>query len=78
MCMSRTVTLRLSDQAYRALKQHAESDGVSMNAWVEGILDAEDLRRRCAAHGEWMAANPEAVAFAEAWADQNLDELASR
>lgn len=78
MGMSRTVTLRLSDQAYLALKTHAENDGVSMNAWVEGVLDAEDLRRRCAAHEEWMAANPDAVAFAEAWADQNLDELAGR
>ncbi|HKR49640.1 MAG TPA: hypothetical protein VJT72_08680 [Pseudonocardiaceae bacterium] len=40
-----------------------------MNSWIEGFLDVEDMRRRCAAHDRWMAAHPEAVAFAEAWTD---------
>ena len=35
----------------------------------------DDLQRRCAAHNEWMRAHPDVVAFAEAWADRNLDEL---
>ena len=49
-----------------------------MNSWIEGLLDVEDMRRRGAAHDRWMAAHPDAVAFAEAWADRNLDELAGR
>ncbi|MGH3625669.1 MAG: hypothetical protein ACRDQ5_28510 [Sciscionella sp.] len=57
----KTITLRLSDEAYESVKGYAE-----------------DMRRRCAAHGRWMAANPDAVAFAEARADRNRDELAGR
>jgi hypothetical protein len=49
-----------------------------MNAWIESLVDVEDMRRRCAAHGQWMANNPETVAFAEAWADQNLESLPRR
>ncbi|MGD9529967.1 MAG: hypothetical protein AB7V44_24665 [Pseudonocardia sp.] len=72
------ITLRLSDQAYEAVRRYAEADQQSMNAWIEGILDVEDMRRRCEAHGRWMAEHPEAGAFAEAWADRGLDELARR
>ncbi len=74
----KTITLRLSDAAYAAAKHHAEVEHKSMNAWIESLLDAEDMRRRCAEHGEWMASDPDAVAFAEAWADRNYDELAQR
>jgi len=49
-----------------------------MNAWIERLLDVEDMRRRCAVHDRWMVAHPDAPAFAEAWADHNLDELAKR
>lgn len=70
--------MRLSDPAYEAVKQYADADAESMNSWIEGLLDAEDMRRRCAAHERWMSSHPEAVAFAEAWADRNLDELAGR
>ena len=49
-----------------------------MNSWIERLLDVEDMRRRCAAHDQWLAEHPEAVSFAEAWADRNLDELAER
>lgn len=76
--MARTITLRLSDAAYEAVRRYADADAQSMNAWIEGLLDVEDMRRRCAAHAQWMAARPDAVAFAEAWADHNLDELAQR
>lgn len=39
-------------------------------------MDAvDDLRQRCAAHGRWMAVHPDAVSFAEAWADRNHEEL---
>jgi hypothetical protein len=78
MAMGRTITLRLSDDAYEAVKRHADADQQSMNSWIEGLLYVEDMRRRCAPHGLWMAAHPEAVSFAEAWADRNLDELAQR
>lgn len=74
----KTITLRLSDEAYAAVKGYADNERTSMNAWIESILDAEDMRRRCAAHDQWMSSNPDAVAFAEAWADQNLDEPARR
>lgn len=76
--MARTITLRLSDAAYETVKRYAEVDQQSMNSWIEGLLDVEDMRRRCAAHHQWMSAHPDAVAFAEAWADRNLDELAGR
>ena len=56
--MTRTITLRLSDQAYEAVKHYAEADHQSMNSWVEAVLDAEDMRRRCAAHAAWVEANP--------------------
>jgi hypothetical protein len=76
--MARTITLRLSDTAYEAVKRHADAEKRSMNAWIEGVLDAEDMRRRCAAHHEFLANNPDFVAFAEDWADRNLDDPAQR
>ena len=48
-----------------------------MNSWIESLLDIEDMRRRCAAHDQWMLAHPDATSFSEAWADRNLDELAA-
>lgn len=76
--MARTITLRLSDSAYEAVKRYAEVDRQSMNAWIEGLLDVEDMRRRCAAHERFMASHPDAVTFSQAWADRNLEELAGR
>ena len=43
--MAKTVTLRLSDSAYEAVKQYAEADHKSMNSWIVTLLDAEDMRR---------------------------------
>ena len=76
--MARTITLRLSDSAYESVKRHAETDNRSMNAWIEELLDAEDMRRRCAAHNEFLANHPDVVTFTEDWADRNLDDLAQR
>ncbi|MDN5860728.1 MAG: hypothetical protein L0H84_19165 [Pseudonocardia sp.] len=76
--MPRTITLRLSDSAYEMVKRYAENDQQSMNSWIEGLLDIEDMRRRCAAHDRFMAAQPDAVEVAEAWADRNLEDLAGR
>jgi hypothetical protein len=76
--VARTITLRLSDAAYEAVKRYADDDQKSMNSWIEQLLDVEDMRRRCAAHDGWMRAHPEAASFADAWADRNLDELAQR
>lgn len=76
--MSKMITLRLSDTAYESVKRYADEDQQSMNSWIENLLDVEDMRRRCAAHDQWMQAHPEAVTFSEAWADRNLDELAGR
>lgn len=70
--------MRLSESAYAAVKRCADADSQSMNSWIERLLDIEDMRRRCATHDRWLAAHPDAVAFAEAWADRNLDELAAR
>jgi hypothetical protein len=74
--VTRTITLRLSDNAYQAVKRYAEADQRSMNAWIEGLLDVEDLRRRCEAHDRWMAGHPGAASVADVWADRNLAELA--
>jgi hypothetical protein len=76
--VAKTITLRLSDHAYEAVKRYAAGDNQSMNAWIEALLDVEDMRRRCAAHAEWMSEHPEAVSFSEAWADRNLDDLTRR
>jgi hypothetical protein len=35
------------------------------------------MRRRCNAHHHWMQQHPDAVAFGEAWADQNLEDLSA-
>lgn len=75
---AKTLTLRLSDSAYEAAKQYAEADRQSMNAWIETLLDAEDMRRRCEAHDQWMREHPDVAAFSEAWADRNRDELTKR
>lgn len=71
----RTITLRLSVEAYETVRRYAEHDQQSMNSWLETLLDAEDMRRRCEAHGRWMAENPDLVGFAEASADRNLATL---
>lgn len=42
------------------------------------IDDVHDLRRRCDAHGEWMANHPEVAALAASWADDNLEALPRR
>ncbi|MEJ2870066.1 Arc family DNA-binding protein [Actinomycetospora sp. OC33-EN08] len=76
--MARTITLRLPDEVYEMVRRYAESDAQSMNAWIESLVDGEDMRRRCAAHEEWLVSRPEHVRRAEAWADGNLDELAGR
>ncbi len=76
--MSRTITVRLSDEAYEAVRRHAEADRQSMNAWIESLLDVEDMRRRCAAHEQFLTDHPEAVTFAQAWAERNADELLGR
>jgi hypothetical protein len=34
-----------------------------MNSWIENLLDVEDMRRRCAAHDQWMRAHPDGSAF---------------
>lgn len=68
----------MSDSAYQAVKRYAEADQQSMNAWIEGLLDVEDMRRRCVAHERYMASHSDAVTFSEAWADRNLEELAGR
>jgi hypothetical protein len=68
----------LSDEAYDTVRRYAQADRQSMNSWIEALLDSEDMRRRCAAHDRWLTANPDAVAFAEAWADRNLGDLTGR
>lgn len=73
--MARTITLRLSDEVYEAVRRYAEADHQSMNSWVEGILDSEDMRRRCLAHGAWLRDNPGMVALAEQSASRNLASL---
>jgi hypothetical protein len=74
--MARIVTLRLSDNAYHMVKHYAEAEHESMNSWVERVLDAEDMRRRCAAHGAWMEAHPEVAANALAFHAANQRAVA--
>jgi hypothetical protein len=74
---TRTITLRLSDEAYQAVKRYAAADHTSMSAWVEAVLDAEDMRRRCAAHEAWMAANPSVASAALAFGTANQQALAA-
>ncbi len=76
--MAKVITLRLSEQAYQAVKQQAAADETSMNAWIELVLEQEDLRRRCRAHDAYLAAHPDAAAFALRWAERNQDNLLVR
>lgn len=75
--MARTITLRLSDEAYEAVRRYAEADHNSMNGWLEAVVDAEDTRRRCAAHGAWMKANPQVAAAALDFHHANQNVLAA-
>lgn len=75
--MTRTITLRLSDEAYAAVKRYAEAEHASMNGWIEAVLDAEDMRRRCAAHGAWLEANPQVANAALAFGQANQQALAA-
>jgi predicted transcriptional regulator len=56
--MVRTVTLRLSDDTYQMVQQYAEAAHLSVDSWVESVLDAEDTRRRGAAQAVWMETHP--------------------
>lgn len=49
-----------------------------MNAWIEGVLDTEDMRRRCTAHEQHLAERPDMAGFSEAWADRNFADLTDR
>jgi hypothetical protein len=40
-------------------------------------VDVEDMRWRCNAHHRWLQEHPYAVAFGQAWADQNLEDLSA-
>jgi hypothetical protein len=75
--VARTVTFRLSDEAYETVKRYADAEQTSMNAWVEGVLSAEEMRRRCAAHGAWLRAKPEVAAAALAFGTANQTALAA-
>lgn len=77
VCMARTITLRLSDEAYEAVRRHADAEHMSMNSWVEGVLDAEDMRRRCAAHAAWIEASPSVTSAALAFGQANQQSLAA-
>lgn len=35
--MARTITLLLSDEAYEAVKRHADAARTSMNSWIERV-----------------------------------------
>ncbi|BBX98457.1 hypothetical protein AWC15_15225 [Mycobacterium lacus] len=74
--MARLIAVRLLDSAYQVLKRYTGLDKPSSDSWSAGLLDIDDMRRRCAEHDQWMQAHPEAVAFSEAWADRNLGMLA--
>jgi hypothetical protein len=65
MCMTRTITLRLSDRGRAHFDERL----------VEAVLDAEDMRRRCAAHGAWMEANPAIAGAALAFGEANQQAL---
>jgi hypothetical protein len=54
--------LWLPDVVYAAVERYAEPDQQSMNTWIEGMIEVEDMRRRCAAHDRFMATHPNAVA----------------
>lgn len=69
------ITLRLSDAAYETVKRYADADQQSMNSWIEGLLDIEDKRRRCAAHDQWLQDHPDASALSGMWADLNSTNL---
>ena len=53
------------------------AENASMNGWIEAVLDAEDMRCRCAAHGAWMEANPQMVNVALAFGQANQQALAA-
>ncbi|MGV9801602.1 hypothetical protein ACWDTP_26500 [Mycobacterium sp. NPDC003449] len=71
-------SLRLSNDAYEAVQKHSRDDEKSMNAWLEHLVEAEDMRRRCTAHERYMAEHPEMVEYSKNSADRNLKRLSRR
>lgn len=51
-------TIALPDHLYDTVKHWAAADGTSINSWMQEAIERETFRRRCAAHGQWMDANP--------------------
>ncbi|MGH3815262.1 MAG: hypothetical protein ACRDUV_22915 [Pseudonocardiaceae bacterium] len=76
--MTWTITIRLSDETYAAVKRYAEAEHASMTGWIEAVLDAEDMRRRCAAHGAWLEANPQMADAASSAQPSTTRSAASR
>ncbi len=52
-------TIALPDHLYDTVKHWAATDGTSINSWMHEAIERETFRRRCAAHGQWMDANPD-------------------
>jgi hypothetical protein len=53
------ISVSLPDDLYQKVSMWAAKDGVSVETWIERAADREEVRRRCIAHGEWLAANPD-------------------
>jgi predicted transcriptional regulator len=51
-------TIALPDELYTTVKHWASTDGTSINLWMQQAVEREVFRRRCVAHGQWLAANP--------------------
>jgi hypothetical protein len=65
------------ESTYEAVKRYAEADHESMNSWLEHLLDAEDMRRRCAAHETWMRDNPQVATAALEFHRANQEQIAA-
>ncbi|MDR7304028.1 hypothetical protein [Haloactinomyces albus] len=70
-------TLNLDEGTYGRAKRWAERDGASFSQWVAELIEREDTRRRCEAHAEWLAGNPDVAGQLDdqdAVADRRLAE----
>ena len=50
----RTITVRMDDETYNAVKQWGEQEHQSLNRVITGLIEREWFRRRCAAHDAQM------------------------
>jgi hypothetical protein len=52
-------TVNIDDLVVERAERWAAADGISLGEYITRLLDADDTRRRCEGHAQWLAENPD-------------------